>query len=142
MMQSPEKGARVRCELPVDMKSLRLFRDFVRQQAMRAGMAEAEAAIFVVASVEIFTNIIRHAGGLLAGAPVELVAHTSGQEFILEVIHLGDAFAPPEELVETNFDVFPEGGFGLMIIRNACDRVDYLHHMGVNTIRMSRYMET
>jgi serine phosphatase RsbU (regulator of sigma subunit)/anti-sigma regulatory factor (Ser/Thr protein kinase) len=142
MMQSPEKGVRVRCELPVDMKSLRLFRDFVRQQAIRAGMAEAEAAIFVVASVEIFTNIIRHAGGLLVGAPVELVARTSGQEFILEVIHLGDAFAPPEELVETNFDVFPEGGFGLMIIRNACDRVDYLHHMGVNTIRMSRYMET
>jgi hypothetical protein len=28
-----------------------------------------------------------------------------------------------------------------MIIRKACDRVEYLHHMGVNTIRMSRYIE-
>ena len=142
VMQSPEKDARSRCELLVDIKSLRAYRDFVRQQAIRAGMVEAEAAIFEVASVEVFTNIIRHARGLLAGAPVELVAYSLSQNFVLEVIHLGDAFAPPEELVETNFDVFPEGGFGLMIIRNACDHVEYLHHQGVNTVRMSRYIET
>ena len=141
VMQPPENSSRARCELAVDMKSLRAFREFVARQAMCAGMTEAETAIFEVASVEIFTNIIRHARGLLAGAPVELVAYSLGQEFILEVTHLGDAFTPPEELVETNFDIFPEGGFGLMIIRNACDRVEYLHHMGVNTIRMSRYIE-
>jgi PAS domain S-box-containing protein len=141
VMQPPENSSRARCELAVDMKSLRAFREFVTRQAMRSGMTEAETAIFEVASVEIFTNIIRHARGLLAGAPVELVAYSLGQEFILEVTHLGDAFTPPEELVETNFDIFPEGGFGLMIIRNACDRVEYLHHMGVNTIRMSRYIE-
>jgi PAS domain S-box-containing protein len=141
VMQPPEKGSRVRCELAVDMKSLRAFRGFVTRQAVRAGMSEAEAAIFEVASVEIFTNIIRHARGLLAGAPVELVTHSLDQTFVLEVIHLGDAFTPPEELVETNFDIFPEGGFGLMIIRNACDRVEYLHHMGVNTIRISRFIE-
>ncbi len=142
VMQPPENSSRVRCEFAVDMKSLRAFREFVTRQAMRAGMTEADTAIFEVASVEIFTNIIRHARGLLAGAPVELVAHCLGHEFILEVIHLGNAFTPPEEIVETNFDVFPEGGFGLMIIRNACDRVEYLHHMGINTIRMSRYIES
>ena len=141
-MQPPHSSSRVRCELALDMKSLRAFREFVTRQASRAGMTEAETAIFEVASVEIFTNIIRHARGLLAGAPIELIAHCLGHELILELVHLGDAFAPPEELVETNFDIFPEGGFGLMIIRKACDRVEYLHHMGVNTIRMRRYIDT
>ena len=141
VMQAPANSGRVRCELLIDMTSLRALRAFVRQQAMRSGMTDTEAAIIEVASVEIFTNIVRHARGLLPGASVELVAHSSGQEFILEVIHLGEAFVPPDELVETNFDIFPEGGFGLMIIRKACDRVEYLHHMGVNTIRMSRYIE-
>jgi anti-sigma regulatory factor (Ser/Thr protein kinase) len=141
VMQAPANSGRVRCELLIDMTSLRVLREFVRRQAMRFGMTDTEAAIIEVASVEIFTNIVRHAKGLLPGASVELVAHSSGQEFILEVIHLGEAFVPPDELVETNFDIFPEGGFGLMIIRKACDRVEYLHHMGVNTIRMSRYIE-
>jgi PAS domain S-box-containing protein len=142
VMQPPENSSSVRCELTIDIESLRAFREFVKLQAVQAGMTEAEAAIFEVASVEVFTNVIRHAKGLLAGAPVELVARRAQGEFVLDVIHLGDAFTPPEELTETNFDVFPEGGFGLIIIRNACDRVEYLHHRGVNTVRMSRYIET
>ncbi len=142
VMQPPEMGVQVRRELAIDIKSLRAFREFVKQQALQAGMSEAEAAIFEVASVEVFTNVIRHAKGLLAGAPVELLAYCESNAFVLEVIHLGDAFTPPEELTETNFDVFPEGGFGLIIIRNACDRVEYSHHRGVNTVRMTRYIES
>ncbi len=141
VMQPPENSSKVRCELAIDMKSLRAFREFVRLQALRCGMPEAEAAMFEVASVEVFTNIVRHAEGVLVSAPVELITHCARQEFVLEVIHLGDQFTPPEEIAETNFDVFPEGGFGLTIIRSACDRVDYLHHQGVNTVRMSRYIE-
>ena len=135
-------GSKEHCELPIEMNSLRAFREFVALQALRSGLSEADTAMFEVASVEVFTNIVRHGKGLLAGAPVELVTHCERQEFVLEVIYLGDAYTPPEELTETNFDVFPEGGFGLTIIRNACDRVEYLHHAGVNTVRMCHYVET
>ncbi len=141
VMQPPETEGKARGEFIIDMKSLHTVREFVRLQALRCGMTESEAAMLEVASVEVFTNIVRHAKGVLAGAPVELVVHHLPNEFVLEVIHLGDAFTPPEELAETNFDVFPEGGFGLIIIRNACDRVEYLHHKGVNTVRMSRFIE-
>ncbi len=134
------ESGKERCELSIDMKSLRALREFVVPQATQAGMSEGEVAMLEVASVEVFTNIVRHAKGLLAGAPVELVASCIRQEFVLEVIYLGEAYEPPEELAETNFDVFPEGGFGLTIIRNACDRVEYLHHKGANTVRMSRYV--
>ena len=139
LVMLPQGAARrERCELPIEMKSLRPFREFVAQQALREGMSETDTAMFEVASVEVFTNIVRHAKGLLAGSPVEMVASCTRQEFVLEVIYLGEAYLPPEELTETNFDVFPEGGFGLTIIRNACDRVEFLHHAGVNTVRMSR----
>ncbi len=132
---------KARCELAIDMTSLRALRDFVTTQASRSGMSEADVAIFEVASVEVFTNIVRHGQGLLASAPLELVAYCVRQEFVLEVIYLGDAFTPPDEIPETNFDVFPEGGFGLTIIRNACDRIEYLQNQGVNTVRMGRYVE-
>ena len=142
LMQPPENSSRVRCELSIEIESLRAFREFVKLQALQAGMSEVEAGIFEIASVEVFTNVIRHAKGMLAGAPMELVALRAPGEFVLEVIHLGEAFTPPEELADTNFDAFPEGGFGLIIIRNSCDRVEYLHHEGVNTVRMTRYIET
>jgi anti-sigma regulatory factor (Ser/Thr protein kinase) len=124
------------------MKSIRPFREFVTHQALQNGMSEADTAMFEVASVEVFTNIVRHAKGLMAGAPVEMLTSCVRHEFVLDVSYLGEAYTPPEELCETNFDVFPEGGFGLTIIRSACDRVEYLHHKGVNTVRMIRYIET
>lgn len=140
IMQPPKVSAQARCELPLDLKSLHALRQFVLQQAMQAGVSEADAALLEVASVEVFTNIVRHGTGLLAGAPVELVVRHGADEFVLDIIHIGDAFIPPEEQAETDFSVFPEGGFGLIIIRNACDRVEYLHKQGVNTVRMSRHL--
>ena len=141
IMRIPVQTHETRCELPIALDSLREFREFVAAQAFHAGLPEQDSAIFVVASVEVFTNIIRHAKGLLPGAPVELIVRATPQEFVLEVVHLGDAFTPPEEPKEADLSSFPEGGFGLTIIRSSCDRVEFLHHAGVNTVRMTRRME-
>ena len=54
------------------------------------------------------------------------------------MIHLGDAFTPPAQPVEPDLSAFPEGGFGMTIIRSACSTVEFLHHEGVNTVRMTR----
>lgn len=136
IMQPAKVPAQARCELPLDLKSIHALRQFVVPQAIQAGVSQEQAALLAVAGVEVFTNILRHANGLLAGAPVELVARHGKGEFALDIIHLGDAFVPPEEQAETDFGAFPEGGFGLIIIRNACDQVEYLHKQGVNTVRM------
>ena len=55
---------------------------------------------------------------------------------MFELIHLGEAFTPPADIPETDFDTFPEGGFGLQIIRRGSDQVAYLHESGVATIRL------
>ena len=129
-----------RYELPISHDSIRTLRQFISEEAGRAGLAEEETDMLVLASVEVFTNIVRHGQGLLTSAPLELVTEITPHEFVVELIHLGDEFTPPAEPMESNFAEFPEGGFGLTIIQKACDRVDYLHHGGVTTVRLVRYL--
>ena len=138
IMRPIETAADTRCELPINLQSISTLRQFVLDQMQHAGLPEAESAMFELACVEVFTNIVRHAKGLLTGAPVEIIAHYTGQELTLDIIHLGDAFTPPAEAVEPDLSTFPEGGFGMTIIRSACSRVEFLHHEGVNTVRMTR----
>jgi anti-sigma regulatory factor (Ser/Thr protein kinase) len=126
--------------LPIALSSLRGFREFVSAHALRLGLPEDDAAMFVVAAVEVFTNIIRHAQALLPDAPVELIVHDTTEALTLDIIHLGAAFTPPDEVEVSDLSTYPEGGFGLTIIRNSCDCVDYLHHQGVNTVRMTRWL--
>jgi anti-sigma regulatory factor (Ser/Thr protein kinase) len=142
VLRTSDSASEARCELPIEMDSLRAAREFVLMHALRAGMPEQDASLFTVASIEIFTNVVRHGKGLLDYAPVELLVRCTPADFVLDIVHLGDAFVPPDEEVETDFAAFPEGGFGLTIIRHACDRVDFLHHDGVNTVRMRRRIET
>jgi phosphoserine phosphatase RsbU/P len=139
LVKRPEAGNTTsRRELPIALGSLRAVRDFVRTQALDAGLPEEEAGLFEVAGVEVFTNIVRHAKGLLPGAPVELMALCESEELVLEFFYLGEVYTPPAEVVETDFSAFPEGGFGLTIIRNASDALVYDHHDGVNSVRMTR----
>ena len=134
--------AQARLELPISLDSIRSMREFVSEQIRHAKLPEQEADLFLLACVEVFTNIVRHGQGLLADAPLELVTQQLADEFVIKLIHLGQAFTPPPEVPDTGFDSFPEGGFGLAIIRNACDRVAYLHQDGVNTVRLGRWRDT
>lgn len=140
VMRAAQASEKTRCEFPATLSSLRTLRQFVAEQSVRAGMNEHGAALMEIAGVELFTNIVRHGKGLQAGAPVELVTRLMSRELVMEIICLGDAFFPPDKIVEADLNAYPEGGFGLTIIRNACDRVEYLHHEGVNTVRFSRYL--
>jgi len=126
------------CVLPPVLTSLPAVREFAAAQTHQAGLAEDDCALLTVAAVEVFTNIVRHARGMPAHAQVRLSAHCSASTLMLQVQHPGEAFTPPEQSQETDFAAFPEGGFGLTIIHQACDRVEYLHHQGINTVRLHR----
>lgn len=141
VMRPPVGTCDRRCELPIEMASIKSLRRFVHEQTLDTGLSEPVADMFELASVEVFTNIVRHARGLLSEAPLEVIAHRTTQEVVLQVIYLGDAYTPPAEVIEPDLTTFPEGGFGLSIIRSACSRVEFLHHQGVNTVRMTRLIE-
>jgi PAS domain S-box-containing protein len=138
VQRQPAGEHTARLELPLRLKSLRQVREFVGTQTAAAGLDETECSLLEVACVEAFTNIVRHGEDLVAGAPLELVARREAHCLVLELVHLGAAYTPPQEAEETDFGVYPEGGFGLQIIHGASDRVQYLHDEGVNTTRMSK----
>lgn len=126
------------CKLPPELTSLNALRGFVTVQAQHAGLAEEECALLTVAVAEVFTNIVRHARGIQAGAEVLLSSHFAAKTLALQVQYAGEAFAPPEQSEDTDFAAFQEGGFGLTIIQKVCDQVEYLHHQGINTVRLHR----
>lgn len=138
VQREQEADAASRIELPIRVHALRQVREFVSLQARASGLDEGACGLLEVACVEAFTNIVRHGEGLLEGAPLELLARREAGRLVIEMVHLGDAYTPPADIPETDFGAFPEGGFGLEIIRGGSDRVEYLHKRGVSTIRMTK----
>lgn len=123
-----------RLEVSVSLDALREVREFVAKQVSR--LPQDQASILAVAAIEIFTNVIRHTKNLVPDAPLELLIENSADAIQLDFKYLGSQFAPPVDPPDTEFADFPEGGFGLQIIRSACNSVQYLHQEGVNTVRM------
>ncbi len=142
LVRPPAPHHSARCELPITLPSIRKLRAFLATQFQHVGLGRQDAAMLEVANVEVFTNILRHGQGLLPEAPLEVIARWSAQHIEIEIVYLGTAFIPPAAPVEPDLSNFPEGGFGMTIIRNACDQVDYLHHQGVNTVRLRRDFHT
>jgi len=141
MLTRPLHSNSARLEIPVALESLLSVRLFVEKLTETAGLAEDCSALIVVSAAEVLTNAIRHATGLLQGAPMEIVGEIGADQLVIEFRYIGDYFDPPADLPETDFGDLPEGGFGLHIIRQATDSVEYLHANGVNTIRMSIHLK-
>lgn len=127
-----------RRELPPELADLRHVRGLIEHRGLEAGLDAVETSLFAVACVEAYTNAVRHTRGRPAGAPVELVVRIEPDALVVDIVTLGDPYALPAPAADTNFDDFPEGGFGLNIMRQASDRVDHLHALGVNTVRLIR----
>jgi anti-sigma regulatory factor (Ser/Thr protein kinase) len=128
-----------RRELSPNLVDLKHVRGLIEHRGQQAGLGEVEANLFAVACVEAYTNAVRHTRGRPPGAPVELVVRIEPDALVVDIVTLGEAFSPPPPpQAETNFDDFPEGGFGLNIMRQATDGLEYLHELGVNTVRLIR----
>ena len=59
--------------------------------------------------------------------------------FTVELIYPGPSFSPPED-PQPDFSGDSEGGFGLYIIKNCVDRVEYASPApGISSIRLAKY---
>jgi PAS domain S-box-containing protein len=128
-----------RCELAGGFDDITELRRLVERHAARAGLDEVPAGLFTLACVEAYTNAVRHTRGGVAGAPVEVLARVEPDALVVEIVNVGERYAPPSDRTPTGFHDYPEGGFGLDIIARAADRVDYLHRAGVNTVRLTHW---
>ena len=123
-----------RLEVPATLGSLSIIREFIQAQVDE--IAQDRAGLVTVAAVEVVTNVIRHARGLLPGAPIEVICEHTKAGIEIEFKYLGEPFAPTHKRSEVDLSNMPEGGFGLYIIEHACDQVSHLHHQGVNSVRL------
>lgn len=134
LMRCDTRREVTRLELNVSLSSLRQLRNFMTENCTR--LIQKKADLLTVAAVEVVTNVIRHASGLVLGAPIEIMVEQSAKGLVLDFKYLGERFEPPSDSPETDFTHFPESGFGLKIIRLASDRMEYSYHEGVNALRL------
>ncbi|MFM9998037.1 MAG: PAS domain S-box protein, partial [Burkholderiaceae bacterium] len=127
-----------RRELSRGLDDLGQVRGLVDDRARKAGLDEVGASLFALACVEAYTNAVRHTRGRPSQAPIELIVLVDDDALTVDIVTLGEPFEPPQGAAETSFDEFPEGGFGLSIMRQTADSVSHGHAMGVNTIRLLR----
>ncbi len=59
---------------------------------------------------------------------------------MVDFVTIGEPFAVPAQPPATDLADFPEGGFGLSIMRQVSDAVEHRHDLGVNTVRLVRQL--
>lgn len=127
-----------RRELMLGLNNLPDVRGLVGARCLQAGLDEVDASLFTVACVEAYSNAVRHTVDRPKDSPIELVVRVHHDKIVVDIVTLGKAFSPQPELVDTDFATFPEGGFGLHIMKQAAHDLEHLHARGVNTVRLTR----
>jgi sigma-B regulation protein RsbU (phosphoserine phosphatase) len=123
-------------------KELRRIRAFVRgyvEGRSDCGMGEHELDMLELAVSEAASNVMRHAYHGRTDRRI-LVGIDAGREVVkVQLTHDGDAFAEGERVSDPSAEGAWESGFGLFIIRQAVDRVDYGEDsQGRQYIRLSK----
>lgn len=127
-----------RFAVPAALDSIAPLREAVEARALAATLDEVGASLFAIACVEAFTNILRHAGLGPAETSIEVAIEVLGDRIEVDLMHTGQPYEPPSQLPEMRLEDYPEGGFGLRIIRAASDEVRYLRGDAVNIVRLTK----
>ncbi|WP_297573700.1 SpoIIE family protein phosphatase [uncultured Deefgea sp.] len=109
-------------EFPRKMQILSQLRQWIRE---RTDLSPVLHDQLTLAAVEVATNIIRHVAAPLADTPFVVHLLSTATVVTLSFYYVGDAFDSTQSL-PPDFSGHKEGGFGLYIIQNCVDHVEYL----------------
>jgi serine/threonine-protein kinase RsbW len=105
--------------------NLALMRNFVRHFLDNFPLSERDRTLMVLGVDEACTNIIRHAYGLRDDQLIALSCEGRADCVRLRLRDYGEQ-PTPESLREHHRDGVRPGGFGLIMIRHAFDKIDYI----------------
>jgi PAS domain S-box-containing protein len=129
-----QRGAPSLMILPWRLDGLGPLRTAIAAAACRLPPADVDALI--LGSFEAATNILRHAKPYFSDATIACRLTQRPGDFSVELIYPGPTFAPPENPTP-DFSGASEGGFGLYIMDNCVDSVEYASLLpGVSSIRL------
>ncbi len=114
-------------QFPSDLRQLAAVRLLVRDVCSRAwgpGAAQERVVQLELAVNEAVTNVIRHAYEGKEDESFEVAVTGSPGHVSVQVLHRGLPF-DPTAVPPPSFDGSREGGFGLYIIRQAVDELEY-----------------
>lgn len=89
----------------------------------------------LMAATEAMNNAVEHSGA--KEVEIELIA--GARSLVFRVMTAGKRFDPPADVAFPDLDGpggLPEGGFGLAIIREMVDSVQYDYHDGKNIVTL------
>ena len=96
----------------------------------------------VLGAFEAATNILRHVSPYFGDATLACRINRKPDALVIDLIYPGPSFTPPED-TEPDFSGEAEGGFGLYIIENMVDEVEYSCLVrGVSQIRLVKYRDS
>ena len=109
-----------------------------RIRAATSILTEDESDSLTLATFEAATNIVRHGTPSSADATICCSITNEDAAVSVELIYAGEPFTPPAA-VESDFSGNSEGGFGLYIIEQSVDSVEYGSPMqGIASIRLTK----
>ena len=114
-------------EIKSDLNELARVREFVRNGCTRvpAEMLERSRIDLIELAVnEAVVNIIKHAYGNAPGKPVRIEAQLSPAQLVFRLYDWGSSF-DPASVPPPAFDGSQDHGFGVYIINQAVDEVNY-----------------
>ena len=138
------RSREVRLIVPSRLEAVREVGEAVRALWADLRLDEVVAYQMELAVVEAVTNAIQHAYGGASGHEVKICAALRGDCLAVEISDTGIAMDPrrleqPPAVLDFDpqrRDRLPERGFGLTIIREVMDGVEYLSAGGRNTLRL------
>jgi anti-sigma regulatory factor (Ser/Thr protein kinase) len=110
--------------LPGNSRELSLIRKIIQIGATTALFSEHQANDLKLAVTEICTNVIKHAFHNDEHKRYEVHLEISRESFTA-VIRYADPDFFPETIPPPSFDSAAEGGWGVFIVRNLMDKVEY-----------------
>jgi PAS domain S-box-containing protein len=120
--------------LPWNLEGLGRLRTQI--MACAGNLPEDDANALTLASFEAATNIIRHARLLVGNATIACRITRESDALVVELIYPSESFTPPAQ-VNPDMSGGSEGGFGLFIIEQSVDSVEYASLMpDVSSVRL------
>ena len=121
--------------LPWQFEAISELRTAINKVAV--GMPEVDLAAMTLAAVEVVTNAIRHAPHTLADATINCRLKCSATDMSLELIYPSVMVFEPTGIPEPDFSGKVEGGFGIFIIHQSVDHVQYTAPLpGICAVRL------
>lgn len=126
-------------DLPNHIGALSLLREFI-VAACPPDLALEETDRMVLAGVEAFTNIVKHAE--LISGKIRILLQFDQRQVKLSLHYDGQPFTLPPNTTLADAEERKEGGYGLPLIHALCDEFTCEHSLGANTNHLVFHLAT